>query len=36
MDTYNKINDGLGEMWMYYRPLIMVKWGYELIYWNKN
>jgi hypothetical protein len=34
MDIYNKINDELGDMWMYCCLIFVARWGCELIYWN--
>jgi hypothetical protein len=36
MDTYDKINDGLGDMWMYHCLLNVDKWGCGLIYQDKK
>jgi hypothetical protein len=36
MDTYDKINDGLGDMWMYCCLSNADKWGCGLIYQDKK
>jgi hypothetical protein len=31
MSTYNKINDELGYMWMYYCLVFVGRWGYKWV-----
>jgi len=36
MDTYNKIDDELSDMWMYCCLIIVGKWNFGLIYQDYN